>query len=365
MLSFKPRQLNEEGIVEKLKEVYALCDAEDFKTKKFVGLINDYIPYQSGMKIRLEWMGKQGYIEQLEKLKKENNPSAKIEKLAIQFAKEYGFIAEESYKTFTMMARAMSMKTALPQNASLKIVSSVQGAQGNFSKKHIQTEETSRLNIVQAGDGSATGGTAKVGNGKSNSGTANSGSSVGAPGGSSKGQVSSGTGLPKVKRKFVRNKTNLWLYVFYLLMIPVGYYTLYDNFGAVNRVFALVTDTVQLPIYTDPWFIGLMIATSVATLLPVLGKWAFKLNVVSLYPLLMLLAQVVLVSIEAKFPMFVMGFQLVVGLGMLASFAVLGAYAMRLPKGAKEYLAYQSITPYYLSAIIWFIGQYIIMARVI
>ncbi len=339
MLSFKPRQLNEEGIVEKLKEVYALCDAEDFKTKKFVGLINDYIPYQSGMKIRLEWMGKQGYIEQLEKLKKENNPSAKIEKMAIQFAKEYGFIAEESYKTFTMMARAMSMKTALPQNASLKIVTSVQGAQGNFSKKHIQTEETTRLNIVQAETGSA----AKVGNGKSNS----------------------GTNLPKVKRKFVRNKTNLWLYVFYLLMIPVGYYTLYDNFGLVNRVFALATDTVKLPIYSDPWFIGLMIATSVATLLPVLGKWAFKLNVVSLYPLLMLLAQVVLVSIEAKFPMFVMGFQLVLGLGMLASFAVLGAYAMRLPKGAKEYLAYQSITPYYLSAIIWFIGQYIVMARVI
>ena len=361
MLSFKPRQLNEEGIVEKLKEVYALCDAEDFKTKKFVGLINDYIPYQSGMKIRLEWMGKQGYIEQLEKLKKENNPSAKIEKLAIQFAKEYGFIAEESYKTFSMMARAMSMKTALPQNASLKIVTSVQGTQGNFSKKHIQTDETSRLNIVQAGDGRATGGTAKVGNGSSSSGRAKNG----AAGGSTNGQGSSGTNLPKVKRKFVRNKTNLWLYVFYLLMIPVGYYTLYDNFGAVNRVFALVTDTVQLPIYTDPWFIGLMIATSVATLLPVLGKWAFKLNVVSLYPLLMLLAQVVLVSIEAKFPMFVMGFQLMVGLGMLASFAVLGAYAMRLPKGAKEYLAYQSITPYYLSAIIWFIGQYIIMARVI
>lgn len=354
MLSFKPRQLNEEGIVEKLKEVYALCDAEDFKTKKFVGLINDYIPYQSGMKIRLEWMGKQGYIEQLEKLKKETNPSAKIEKLAIQFAKEYGFVAEESYKTFTMMARAMSMKTALPQNASLKIVTTVQGAQGNFSKKHIQTEETSRLNIVQAGNGSATGGTAKVGNG----------SNVGAAGGSNVGQAS-GTNLPKTKRKFVRNKTNLWLYVFYLLMIPVGYYTLYDNFGAVNRVFSLVTDTVQLPIYSDPWFIGLMIATSVATLLPVLGKWAFKLNVVSIYPLLMLLAQVVLVSIETKFPMFVMGFQLVVGLGMLASFAVLGAYAMRLPKGAKEYLAYQSITPYYLSAIIWFIGQYIVMARVI
>ncbi len=364
MLSFKPRQLNEEGIVEKLKEVYALCDAEDFKTKKFVGLINDYIPYQSGMKIRLEWMGKQGYIEQLEKLKKENNPSAKIEKMAIQFAKEYGFVPEESYKTFTMMARAMSMKTALPQNASLKIVSSVQGAQGNFSKKHIQTDETSRLNIVQAGDGSVTGGTAKVGGAKNStatSGAANIGSGVG---GTTKGQAS-GTNLPKVKRKFVRNKTNLWLYVFYLLMIPVGYYTLYDNFESVGRVFALVTDSVKLPIYSDPWFIGLMIATSVATLLPVLGKWAFKLNVVSLYPLLMLLAQVVLVSIEAKFPMFVMGFQLVLGLGMLASFAVLGAYAMRLPKGAKEYLAYQSITPYYLSAIIWFIGQYIVMARVI
>ena len=343
MLSFKPRQLNEDGIVEKLKEVYALCDAEDFKTKKFVGLINDYIPYQSGLKIRLEWMGKQGYIQQLEKLKTDNNPSAKIEKLAIQFAKEYGFIAEESYKTFTMMARAMSMKTVLPQNASLKIVTSVQGAQGNFSKKHIQTDETSRLNIVQAGDGRATGGSA---------------------GGSNVGKASA-TNLPKVKRKFVRNKTNLWLYVFYLLMIPIGYYTLHDNFGSVNSVFALVTDTVILPIYSDPWFIGLMIATSVATLLPVLGKWAFKLNVVSLYPLLMLLAQVVLVSIDAKFPMFVMGFQLVIGLGMLASFAVLGAYAMRLPKGAKEYLAYQSITPYYLSAIIWFIGQYIVMARVI
>jgi hypothetical protein len=350
MLSLKPRQLNEEGIVEKLKEVYALCDAEDFKTKKFVGLINDYIPYQSGLKIRLEWMGKQGYIEQLEKLKRENNPSMKIEKMALQFAKEYGFVAEDSYKTFAMMARAMSLKTVLPQNATLKIVTSVQGAQGNFSKKHIQTEEASRLNIVQA----ETRGTAK-----------NSGSGVGAVGGTAKGQASSGTNLPKVKRKFVRNKTSLWLYVFYLLMIPVGYYTLYENYGSVNEVFTLVVDTVKLPIYSDPWFIGIMIATSVATLLPVLGKWTFKGNVVSLYPLLMLLAQVVLVSIEAKFPMFVMGFQLAIGLGMLASFAILAAYAMRLPKGAKEYLAYQSLTPYYLSAIIWFLGQYIVLARVL
>ncbi len=329
MLSLRPRQLSEEGIVEKLKEVYALCDFEDFKTKKFVGLINDYIPYQSGLKIRLEWMGKQGYIEQLEKLKKENSPSIKIEKMALQFAKEYGFVAEDSYKTFAMMARAMSLKTALPQNATLKIVSSVQSAQGNFSKKHIQTEETSRLNIIQAGEDGA------------------------------------GASLPKVKRRFVRNKTSLWLYIFYLLMVPVGYYTLYENFGLVNQVFKSATDTIRVPIYSDPWFIGIMIAMSVATLLPVLGKWAFKLNVISLYPLLMLLAQVVLVSIEAKFPLFMMGFQLAIGLDMMVSFAILAFYAMRLPKGAKEYLAYQAIIPYYLSAIIWFSGQYIVFARVI
>jgi len=339
MLSLKPRQLTEEGIIEKLKSIIELCDAEDYKTKKFVGLLHDYIPYQSGLKVRLELMGKQGYIEQLMKLKKENNQSAKIEKMASQFSKEFGFVYEECIKTMTLLAKAMSLNPELPKATTLKIVSSVQSAQGNFSKKHIAPESqmtTATLTTASTG---------------------------------SKNPNNQSTGSVKVssnyKKKFVRNKLNLWAYLLLMIAIPLGYYALNYNIGQISLVYNQVMDTITLPIYLDPWVTGTMIATSTMILIPVIFNWAFKLNVVSLYPLLTLLAEVILASIGPKFPNFYIGFQLMMGIGLLLSFSVLGFYAMRLPKGAKEYLSYKSLMPYYLSTVIWLMGQYIIFQRAI
>ena len=343
MLSLKPRQLTEEGIIEKLKTIIDLCDSDDYKTKKFVGLLHDYIPYHSGLKIRLELLGKQGYIDQLIKLKKENNQSLKIEKMASQFSKDYGFIYEECLKSISLMAKAMSLNPEMPKTASLKIVSTVQTAQGNFSKKHIASESASP-SIGTTGTTAST--TAAVGSSpKVVSANANDSLSK------------------NYKKKFVRNKFNLWAYLLLIVAIPVGYYTLNYNYDQLRPIYELVLSSATLPIYLDPWFTGTMIATGTLILIPVIANWAFKLNVVSLYPFLALLAEVVLASISPKFPNFTIGFQLMMGIGMLLSFIVLAFYAMRLPKGAKEYLSYKALVPYYLSTTIWLLGQTIIYQR--
>lgn len=335
MLSLKPRQLTEEDIVEKLKSIIELCDLEDYKTKKFVGLLHDYIPYQSGLKVRLELLGKHGVIEQLFKLKKETNQSIKIEKMATQFSKEYGFVYEECLKSIHLMAKAMALNPEMPKTASLKIVTSVQTAQGNFSKKHIATDTPQTGPIVSTPDSTA----------------------------AKSSLPPNGKTAVKAKRKFVRNKFNLWAYLILIVAIPLGYYTLHYNLGQVFTIRDVVVTNVTYPVYLDPWFTGTLIATAVMILLPVIANWAFKLNVVSLYPLLVLLAEVILASIEPKFPEFTIGFQMVMGIGLLLSFMVLGFYAMRLPKGAKEYVSYKALVPYYMSTVIWLLGQYIVFQR--
>lgn len=336
MLSLKPRQMSDDELVQKLKLVLNACDTSELKTKKFVGLLNDYIAYNSGLKIRLELLGKAGYIEQLQKLKKETNQQGKIEKLALNFTREYGFIYEESLDTFSLLTRAMAFKSTNLETTTLKIVSSVQSGQGNFSKKHIAAEEVRPINV-----------NASV---VSKSQTLKS--------------ETMGTTLPAKKRKFVRNKFNLGLYLLLLTMIPIGFYTLQSHFGAFTQVIDIMKQYFYWPVYNNANTISILVITLAVVSIPFIVNKLFKFNLLGFYPLVMLLIQILLITVQPRVPELYLYLQSVIGIIVLASFSLLGFYSIRLPKGAKEYTASRAIMPYYLMTAIWFVSQYIVLTKV-
>lgn len=338
MISLKPRQMTEEEIVKKLEIVLNSCDATELKTKKFVGLLNDHIAYNNGLKVRLELLGKAGYIEQLQKLRKDANNQAKVEKLAVNFAKEYGFIYEECLDTFQLLVRAMAFKPMRLETPTLKIVNSVQSGQGNFSKKHLAEEEKP----ISPKETSV-----------------------------AKGQLQSETKhqtetafSASQKRKFVRNKMNLALYVFLLFIIPSGYYTLQSNFGNLPVVTETLKQYFYWPIYNNSNTISILAITLLVSLMPFIVNRLFKFNLLGIYPMLMLLFQIILVAVAPRVPELYIYLQAVLGTIVLISYAILGFYSMRLPKGAKEYTANRAIMPYYLMTAIWFVSQYIVLTRV-
>ncbi|HAS72811.1 MAG TPA: hypothetical protein DCS67_01545 [Clostridiales bacterium UBA8960] len=322
MLSFKLRELNEDEIVRRLKTVLEACDADELKSKKFVGLLNDHIPYQQGLKLRLELIAKNGYIEEMQKLKRSSDTSVRTEKMALQFSKAFGFVYEESYASFNILAKAMSLNPAAPQGASLKIVNAVQSGQGNFSKKHLPEEKnnTNRVKNIKPVQ-------------------------------------------TQIRKRFIRNKANLILYLIYLLIIPIGFYVLQNYFGNVEQTKLLLGTIFTYPVYVNEWFVGTLIATGVVIVLPYAVKWTFKMNLLGFYPLVMLLVQALLFSVQPNLPQFYALGQIALGIVMLTSFAIIAFYSMRLPKGAYEYTAYRAIVPYYLSGAIWLAGQYVLYAN--
>jgi len=354
MLSFKPRQMTETDIIQQLKIVIDACENEDFKSKRFTGLLNDYIPYQNGLKIRLELLGRSGSIEQMRNFKKESNQYSKIEKLAAQFSKEYGFVYEEILSTVLLVAKALALNTTSPQNATLKIVSSVQSAQGNFSKKHLTDGSTQTQQMQQ---------TPKLvidGSKGSKDSQANKESQV-----TKESQISKSSKEFKQRKKFIRCKSNLVLYLSLLILIPVGFLILNGQAEQLENIRSTWTTYVTTPFYSDSWFIGTLLGTSAWIVLITAAKWGFKKDIIGLLPLGIALAQAIFATLQPRFPDLYIGSQLIMGVGMWLSFAVVGFYAMRLPKGAKEFLSYKAIIPYYLSVSIWLIGQYLVLQKMI
>ncbi|OJV65950.1 MAG: hypothetical protein BGO41_08425 [Clostridiales bacterium 38-18] len=346
MLSFKPRQISENEIVEKIKAALDACDSSELKTKKFVGLLNDFIPYENGLKMRLELLAKAGYIDQIDKLKRDQGNDPKIEKMAQAFSKEYGFVLEESLNTIRLIMKAKAFSKVTRQNTpALKIVSAVQ-TQGNFSKKHLQSEPSTNLNTEQP---------------------------------EGKIQLNQSTPLnlevkPADKavpgqrisrKKWVRNKRNLISYLFLLMAIPIGYYTLLSNHGAVVGTIAILDQFFSWPIAFEPNVISLLIISGVMTLAPFVVNKVKKLNILGFYPLVLLGIEVILTALSSKLPAYFTVVQFGIGVCLFLSFLILGFYAMHLPKGAKEYTAYRSLLPYYLMTGLWLGAQYLILSKVV
>ena len=273
MLSFKPRQLSEADLVEKLKIIINQCEVSDYKTKKFVGLLYDHIPYQTGLKIRLELIAKHGYLEQLIKLKKESNVTQKLEKLIKQFSSAFGFVYEEAASTFQLLSQSLELeiKKVVQAEPTLRIVSSVQG---NFSKKHFQPTETA----------------------------------LKAPAEQAKVQ-------PVQSKRSVKNPLNLFIYLLLLTVIPVGYTLIqrqYGDFLALGDFIRIYFGNTEI---VDAWKVSIPIILGTLIFAPPVFRWAFKSNVMAIYPLLMLVIQGVLYTIYPKLPDLFGVFQLALEIG--------------------------------------------------
>ena len=333
MISLKPKAMSETELIDQLKKVLDACDGADYGTKKFVGLLNDYIPYQTGLKTRLELLGKSGAIEQMTKIKKDAHASSKVEKIALQFSKEYGFIYEESYHTLSLVAKALQLNHTITTAPSLRIVSSVQG---NFSKNHIKPEVAQGQNSPSTPKSTL---------------TVHSASS----------RTQSSSPQPIVgKKRFIRSKGYLTMYLLILFSIPLGYIGLQLQSGQLNETLSTFRDVMMPLSFDNPWVIGLISLTMIATVLPYVVKAAFKKNILSYYPTVIFLSQMLLATVGGLEVALV---QLGIGVLLFGSFAILGAYVMRLPRGAKEYVAYKALLPYSLSVAIWLVGQYVIFYK--
>lgn len=334
MLNLKLKKLSEDELVSRIKKCLDACDADELKMMKFSGLLNDMIPDEHGLKLRLVTLAKNGYVPQLEKLKMSDQPTSKLEKLATQFSKSTGFSYEASYETFRLMAKAMQFKSeriaAVSETPTLRIVPPMGG---NFSQKHFG-EGTLQMNTpVLAQETTA------------------------------KPMASDSNG--KLKKRRIRNKLNLWAYLIWLIVVPVAASILYFEYGQWNAFIAFGMKAYRDLNLSNPWIAAIGVGITLSTLLPISVNWISKKNLISFYPMLLLGWEMVLFTMGQKGDVDYMGMQLATGLVLFVSFALLGATAYRLPKGAYEYTAYRALVPYYLSAVVWLGGQFIFYARLI
>lgn len=334
MLNLKLKRLSEEELVSRIKKCLDACDAEELKMMKFSGLLNDMIPDEHGLKLRLVTLAKNGYVPQLEKLKTSDQPASKLEKLASQFSKSTGFTYEASYETFRLMASAMQFKAEKlkPVNdaPTLRIVPPTGG---NFSQKHFGegTNPTAAPLLAQNA-------AVKVNTTEENG---------------------------KYKKRRVRNKLNLVAYLMWLVGVPIAAFVLYLEYGQLSAMTEFGMKTLNDLTLSNPWIAAIGIGVTLSTLLPISVNWISKKNLISFYPMLLLGWEMMLFTMGQKGDVNYMGMQLATGVVLFISFALLGATSYRLPRDAYEYTAYRAIWPYYLSAVVWLGGQFIYYARLI
>ncbi len=317
LFSFKSRQMTDDERIKRLKWIMSQCEIDDYKTKKFKGLLYDTIPNETGLKTRLEIMGTGGYMEQLLRLSnRDTDYGSKVEKLAMEFSKTYGFVPEESFRTFSLCSRALGIKHKSEVTISHEIGQAIQKTQGNFSKKHFaepEAKEEIRKPIEQKST---------------------------------------------YKKKLIRSKANLIKVMMFLFGMIAGAFFIGYTFEIDWFSYSFMAVDEGLPIYTNPWIVGTVITTIVLWLVPYVSYKKFDKNIVALYPLMMLLVQFGASSLFVGLPMLYEKIQVILWLTMLGSFVLLTVFSVRLPRGAKDFISYKSITPYYLSAITFFITQY-------
>lgn len=317
LFSFKSRQLTEDERIKRLKWIMSQCEIDDYKTKKFKGLLYDTIPNETGLKTRLEIMGTGGYMEQLIRLgNRDTDYGSKVEKLAMEFSKTYGFVPEESFRTFSLCSSALGIKHKSEVTISPEIGQAMQKAQGNFSKKHFNEPEA-KQEIRKPIEQSST-----------------------------------------YKKKLIRSKANLFKVMMFLIGMIAGAFFISYSFEINWFSYSFMAVEEGLAFYTNPWIVGTVITTIVLWLVPYVSYKKFDKNIVALYPLMMLLVQFGASSLFVGLPLLYEKIQVILWLTMLGSFVLLSFFSVRLPRGAKDFISYKSITPYYLSAITFFITQY-------
>ena len=294
MLNFKSKTLSEQELVQQLKCIFDSCDLEDYKTKKFAGLLHDYIPYNNGLKTRLELIGKLGYMEALLKLNKDaESNSKKIERFSIQIASEYGFEPEILMRTFYLAAKSADI--AIAQNSkktsgdgSALITNAVRG---NFSKNHrseSQDQPTQALPMTNTAM-------------KTKASMQSQTSAHSQP-------------LKATKRKWLRNKGNLIKLLFFILGLTGG--DLYLNMYFSNSPNALLS----LKEAVSVWWPMIFISSAVISAITSICYRKFKMNFASFLPIIILMIQLVGIVLKVEMPILYETIQMVMLNIMILSF---------------------------------------------
>lgn len=319
MLNFKSRNLSDEQIAEKLKSVLTLCEADDFKTKKFKGLLHDYIPNETGLKARLELLGQSGTLAKVMKINpKKSDASQVIYKMALEFSQTYGFHTPVIVKTLEYVAVARDIKPDLKmatqtQNAVSQALVPTK-ASGNFSKKHFEKEN--KVLVMQA-----------------------------AP---SMPSNHSGTEEKAGNRPKSNIILNRMAYLLFLTLLPAAYFYLLDYFGNKESFWLIIKEISAVGI-THPLVLGILNTSVLLCILSAVIYKYKKYNVTLLYPVMILLIQLVSAALYTVRPELYEMIQLGLSSFLIVSFAI-GAFSLLIRKRNGGFFAKKMVIPYYVTA---------------
>lgn len=308
MQSLFKRNMSRDEIIEQLKIVFSECPPDEFKTKRFKGLLFDRIPDHIGLKARLEIMGQCGALEKILKISPEDARGAqKIEKIAAGFSKTYGFVQQEVLDTFDLCLKANEIHVTLTDMKPLDLPI------GNYSKQHFEPS-TGNIQIRAK-------------------------STV---------QPVEQTREPRQIKK--RNIFNLLSVILFI--------------GAMGGLLAYMwvqTDLKLLDLnylLVYPWGVWIIGGISALVALAYLFEALFKYNIVSLYPLIATAVQIAVAAIYRDNVALYNQIQVAIWLMVVGSFLPITVSAVKLPRKKKDVLAYKAIGSYYLIGIVFFTFQY-------
>lgn len=319
MLNFKSRNLSDDQIAEKLKSVLTLCEIDDFKTKKFKGLLHDYIPNETGLKARLELLGQSGTLAKVMKINpKKNDASQVIYKMALEFSQTYGFHTPVIVKTLEYVAVARNiqpdLKVANQTQSVVREAITSPNVSGNFSKKHFQNEN--KVLVMQA----------EASKPANHSVTQN-----------------------EARNKGKSNSTlNRLVYILFITIVPAAYFYLLDYFGNKETFWLIIKDISTVGI-THPLVLGIL---NTSVLLCILSGVVYKYkkyNVTMLYPVMILLIQLVSAALYTVKPELYEMIQLGLSSFLIVSFAI-GAFSLLIRKTKGGHFAKKMVIPYYVTA---------------
>ena len=308
MRSILKRNMSRDDLIEQLKIVFSECQVDEFKTKRFKGLLHDRISDYIGLKTRLEIMGQSGTLEKLFKISSDTSRNGqKVEKLASGFSKTYGFALQEVMDTMDLCLKANEVQVDLVVHEPLNL------PVGNFSKNHFGPATGNMQVIAKASEP-----VSRV--------------------------------HQKTNSSYSRNSYNLASMILYLGAM-IGFLV----YMWMNTDLNLLNPAYLLDYSWALWVVGGIVAlVAVAHLF----KAIFKYNIVSLYPLMVVAAQIAVAALYRGNISIYNQIQFSFWLVIVASFVPITFPAVKLPRKEKEALAYKAIGSYYLSGIVFFTIQY-------
>jgi hypothetical protein len=297
------RQLSREVLKERLKGVFETCAPEDYKTKVLKGHLHDAIPYNSGLKVRIELLGADGSLETLKKWSTQNKSvDEALLKLSAKFSSAYGFERKTALETVRLCAEAMGISVREPEKG--------------------KTEERT---FEQPAYREAT-------------------------------YESTDKEVPKASKKNrTPSKRALVRYLLFLVLMSAGFIGGGLYFGTLSKTLEII----RSPFFEDRVILGIIGGLiGILTVMPFIFK---KSKLPMFYPMLALLVQVVVAALAKDMPIVYERFQIGIWAVVTGSFILLTAQAAFFPR-REDGVSARAISPYYLTGAVYFVTQWAVRA---